>query len=422
MNDDGGAGERDDTPAGRERRADARDVEADARDVEADTRSARDVEADTRNARDVEADARDEAADAREARADARDVEADARDEAADARDVEADARDVRADARDVEATARQETLAERERLAAEREDAASRLASEPGVGPGTVIGERWRVDGLIARGGAGTVWRATDLRLGRAVAIKLLRTDLLDDGQAMRRFRREADLLARVEDEHVMRLFDVQTFDDRLCLISEYVGGTSLRGLIGEHAPFPADVVAAVGQQLATGVAAIHAQGVVHRDLKPRNVVLTERGSLKIVDFGTARHLTAELTPAPAGQVAGSPAYLAPEQVEGRLGDQRTDLYSLGLILWEATTGRRPFAGDTNTATAVARLTTEVPDLREHGATDSRRLADVVSRLTRLRPDQRYRSAWEVVDALGTITPTRPIDLVAALQDARDH
>ncbi|MFA9447104.1 serine/threonine-protein kinase [Egicoccus sp. AB-alg6-2] len=343
-----------------------------------------------------------------------------ARERELDARQAVLRAREDRADAREGRAEARDRQVDERERLVAEREESSPRVAHDTDLRPGTVIGDRWRIDALVARGGAGTVWRATDLRLGRVVAVKLMRTELLDHGMAMKRFRREADLLAKVEHEHVMRLFDVQTVGDQLCLISEYVGGISLRGLINEYAPFPDEVVAAVGLQLATGVAAIHAQGVVHRDLKPRNVVVTERGTLKVVDFGTARQLTSELTPAPTGHVAGSPAYLAPEQVEGRIGDQRTDLYALGLVLWEAATGKRPFSGDTNTATALARLTAEVPDLREIGATDARDLSEVVRRLTRLDPRGRYRSAWEVVDALTPLTPPRPLDVLAALGATR--
>ncbi|HSK23960.1 MAG TPA: serine/threonine-protein kinase, partial [Egicoccus sp.] len=308
----------------------------------------------------------------------------------------------------------------ERDRIVTEREEATPRILDGGEVGPGSIVGDRWRIEELVATGGAGTVWRATDLRLERVVAIKIMRTGLLDHRQALKRFRREADLLARVENEHVMALYDVEVAGDQLYLIMEYVGGMSLRELINEHAPFPADVVAAVGRQLATAVAAIHARGVVHRDLKPRNVVLTERGSLKVVDFGTARHLTAELTPAAQGQLVGSPAYLAPEQVEGRTGDQRTDLYALGLILWEAATGRRPFAGDTDTATALARLTAEVPDLLELGATDSEALSAVVTGLTRSDPLQRFRTAWEVVDALRPLTSGRPVDLLAALNAPR--
>ncbi|MFA9432216.1 serine/threonine-protein kinase [Egicoccus sp. AB-alg2] len=341
-----------------------------------------------------------EGADGREAELSAWERELDARQSALRRRELQADARHRDADARDRGHTP-------------ERTPGGSG-ADRPA--PGTLIGGRWRLEAFLARGGAGTVWRATDLRLQRPVAVKLLRTDLLDDGFAVERFRREAQLLARVEHEHVMRLFDVVTLGSQLCLVSEYVGGMSLRSLMERHARFPAAVVAAVGLQLASGIAAIHARGVVHRDLKPRNVMLTERGTLKIVDFGTARHMTAELTPTPDGQVAGSPAYLAPEQVEGHLGDPRTDLYTLGLILWEAAAGRRPFAGDTSTATALARLSAEVPDLRDAGAVVSRGLADVVTWLTRIDPRKRPRSAAEVVDALGRLTSTRTIDLVAAL------
>ncbi|WP_165404169.1 serine/threonine-protein kinase [Egicoccus halophilus] len=325
---------------------------------------------------------------------------------------------------------AREQRADDRERRADARDEAARHSGTpSPGevtraldgdVRPGSLIGERWRIEELIARGGAGTVWRATDLRLQRPVAVKLLRTDLLDDGLAMRRFRREAELLASVEHEHVMRLLDVHVRGHQLCLIAEHVGGMSLRSLMARHAPFSPDVVAALGVQLGTGVAAIHAQGIVHRDLKPRNVVLTERGTLKIVDFGTARHLAGELTPATAGQVAGSPAYLAPEQVEGRLGDQRTDLYALGLILWEAAAGRRPFSGDTSTAIALARLTAEVPELAELTAFPSHPLSAVVHRLTRSDPRTRFRSAWEAVDALAPLVPARPVDLVAAVTEDR--
>jgi len=337
-----------------------------------------------------------------------------------DARQAELRTREQHADAREGRADERDRVATERERIVAEREEATPRVGGEVATGAGAVVGGRWRLDELVATGGAGLVWRATDQRLQRTVAIKIMRTGLLDDGQALKRFRREAALLARVEHEHVMALYDVEVSGDQLFLIMEYVGGMTLRELINEHAPFPADVVAAVGGQLATAVAAIHARGVVHRDLKPRNVVLTDRGSLKVVDFGTARHLTAELTPAARGQVAGSPAYLAPEQVEGRTGDQRTDLYALGLILWEAATGRRPFAGDTDTATALARLTAEVPDLLDLGATDSQLLSEVVTGLTRSDPRLRFRTAWEVVDALRPLTSGRAVDLRAALNESR--
>lgn len=343
-----------------------------------------------------------------------------ARERELEARQSELRRREQRADDREGRADERDRRATERERIVAEREEATPRVGGGTDTGAGAVVGERWRLDEQVAAGGAGTVWRATDLRLERTVAIKVMRTGLLDEGQALKRFRREADLLARVEHEHVMALYDVEVSGDQLFLVMEFVGGMNLRELIDEHAPFPSNVVAAVGRQLATGIAAIHARGVVHRDLKPRNVVLTDRGSLKIVDFGTARHLTAELTPAAKGQVAGSPAYLAPEQVEGRVGDQRTDLYALGLILWEAATGRRPFAGDTDTATALARLTTEVPDLLELGSTDSTLLAGIVTRLTRSDPRRRFRTAWEVTDALRPLTSGRPVDLLSALNEPR--
>ena len=339
-------------------------------------------------------------------------------DDVLEARERSADLRDQRADERDERADQRDQRADEREREIARRE-AAHHFVAEVDQPSGTVVGDRWRLDEPIAAGSGGTVWRGTDLRLGREIAVKVMRSGFVDDRVAIDRFRREAQLLAMVDHEHVMALYDFEVHDERLFLISEYVGGMSLRELINEHAPFPPEVVAAVGVQLGEGIAAIHARGVLHRDLKPRNVVLTDRGSLKIVDFGTARHLTAERTPLTEGVVAGSPAYLAPEQVEGRFGDQRTDLYALGLILWEAATGRRPFTGDTDTATALARLTAEVPDLVDIGATDDAALSQVVAGLTCRDPRRRTRTAWEAVDALRPMTAARPVDLVAALQKA---
>src|SRR5690606_31044868 len=161
----------------------------------------------------------------------ARERELDARHDRLRARERLADDRDDRAELRDREAT-------RRERAVAERGEATPRLDGEVATGAGTVVGDRWRLEELVATGGAGAVWRATDLRLGRTVAVKVMRTGLLDEAQALRRFRREAALLARVEHEHVMSLFDVEVSGEQLFLIMEYVGGMNLRELINQHAP----------------------------------------------------------------------------------------------------------------------------------------------------------------------------------------
>lgn len=280
----------------------------------------------------------------------------------------------------------------------------------------GQTLDGRWRVEGFAAQGGAGTIWWATDLLLQRSVAIKVMHSHLLRDEASIERFEREARLLAQVEHEHVMRLFDVLRTDGHAAMVSEYVRGPSLHDVIELHAPLRAPVVAAIGLQLADGLAAIHQRGIVHRDLKPRNVLFTPSGSLKIVDFGTATQLSADLTLTPEGVTVGSPAYLAPEQVQGYSGDRRTDIYAAGLVLWETIAGRRPFTGDTPAATALARLAKQVPRLTEIDRAVSPHLSDIVERATRQDPAERFQTARELASALRPFIDGRPVELTRSL------
>ncbi|GHH29595.1 serine/threonine-protein kinase [Streptomyces lanatus] len=212
------------------------------------------------------------------------------------------------------------------------------------------LVAQRYRLDGRIGRGGMGEVWRATDELLGRTVAVKLLAAEA--DEAATRRFRREAEIAARVTDPHVVALYDAGAHEGRLFLVMEFVDGGSLAGELAVHGVLGPERVACLAAQIAEGLSVAHRQGVIHRDIKPANLLLTSDGTVKIADFGVARiaHETAVALTA-SGQLLGTSPYLAPERAVGRPAGPASDVYSLGCVLYELLTGHSPFWGETAAA-----------------------------------------------------------------------
>ncbi|MDX2706567.1 serine/threonine-protein kinase [Streptomyces sp. PA03-6a] len=213
------------------------------------------------------------------------------------------------------------------------------------------LVADRYRLDAPIGRGGMGEVWRATDEVLGRPVAVKLLLGDG-SDASAAARFRLEAQTAARLGHPHVVAVFDFGSWDGRFFLVMELVEGDSLGQLLEAGHVLGAEHVAVVAAQAAAGLAAAHQQGIVHRDIKPGNLMLDAAGSLKIGDFGIARFVddpAAALTM--TGQIVGTSLYLAPERALGRTAGPASDVYALGCVLYQLLTGRTPFQGDSATA-----------------------------------------------------------------------
>lgn len=209
------------------------------------------------------------------------------------------------------------------------------------------LVAGRYRATELLGRGGMGEVWRAADELLGRPVALKLLLT-AGDDPTAAERFRREARTAARLNHPHVVAVYDAGTHDGRGFLVMELVDGHSLSQELAAHTVLDPDRIAEIAAQAAAGLAAAHRMGVVHRDVKPGNLLLTADGSLKIGDFGIASFVddpSAALTA--TGQVLGTSAYLAPERALGRPAEPASDVYALGCVLYELATGRPPFSAD---------------------------------------------------------------------------
>lgn len=224
----------------------------------------------------------------------------------------------------------------------------------------GRLVDGRYRVRARIARGGMATVYVATDLRLERRIALKVMHGHLSDDTVFQSRFIQEARSAARLADPHVVNVFDQGQDGDMAYLVMEYLPGITLRELLREHKRLTVDQTLTIMDAILSGLAAAHRAGIVHRDVKPENVLLAEDGRIKIGDFGLARATTANT--ASGAQLMGTIAYLAPELVTRGTADARSDIYSLGIMLYEMLVGEQPYKGEQPMQIAYQHATDSVP------------------------------------------------------------
>lgn len=285
----------------------------------------------------------------------------------------------------------------------------------QPTDAPGSIGRlDRYDVVGLLGRGGMGVVLKAMDAELDRYVAIKVLSPELASDPDARRRFTREARAAAAVVHPHVMPIHAVGSAGDIPYLVMPYVAGQSLQARIERDGALETCDVLRIGLQVAAGLAAAHARGLVHRDIKPANILLeSEQQRVLITDFGLARAVdNAGLTR--TGAVAGTPHYMSPEQAEGRTVDHRSDLFSLGSLLYAMSTGRSPFRAEGTLA--VLRRICDVPhrSAREVNPNVPETLSRVIDRLLAKSPDDRYASAQQVASVLAEhLAQFEPVDPV---------
>ncbi|HEX6568798.1 MAG TPA: protein kinase [Acidimicrobiales bacterium] len=278
------------------------------------------------------------------------------------------------------------------------------------GVSAGALLGARYRLDEQIASGGMAQVWLGTDEVLRRAIAVKILHQHLAADETFVTRFRHEAIAVARLSHPAIVNVYDTCSDDGVEAIVMELVRGQTLRQRLDDGALDPW-VAANIAAQVAGALSVAHAAGLVHRDIKPANILLSEDGRVKVGDFGIAKAAeSADLTQ--EGSFLGTAKYLAPEQVEAKPVDGRTDLYSLGVVLYEMLCGRVPFEADTSSSTALARLHSDPQRPRLVKAGVPRELEAITMRLLARDPADRYPTATDARAALlGAGADDRPTD-----------
>jgi serine/threonine-protein kinase len=258
---------------------------------------------------------------------------------------------------------------------------------------PGDLIADRYELEELVGSGGMSDVFRARDNQLDRRVAIKILHERYAGDPEYLARFRTEARSVARLSHPNIVTVIDRGDDDGRQFIVFEHVDGENLKELVRRSGRLPVRRAIELALQVADGLAFAHQEGLVHRDVKPQNVLLSREGEVKVTDFGIARSLEVEHGVTQTGTVLGTGEYLAPEQASGKPISPATDVYSLGVVLWEMLAGEVPFSGENFVAVALRHVNEPVPSLREIRPDVSPRLAAAVERALAKDPAHRFPS-----------------------------
>ncbi|HEX6787849.1 MAG TPA: serine/threonine-protein kinase [Gaiellaceae bacterium] len=270
------------------------------------------------------------------------------------------------------------------------------------------MIAERYEVEELVGTGGMSSVYRARDRLLERLVALKVLHPHYGDDEEYVERFRREARSVAQLSHPHIVTVIDRGEDDGQQFIVFEYVDGENLKQLIARNGPLPARRALELAIEIADALAFAHEHGLIHRDVKPQNVLVSQDGDAKVTDFGIARSLDVEHGVTQTGTVLGTSNYLSPEQASGKPTTPATDVYSLGVVVYELLTGDVPFPGDNFVAVAMKHLNERPPDLLEQRRDVPLRLAAAVDRALEKDPALRFPTmdqfAWELRQCLAEL------------------
>jgi eukaryotic-like serine/threonine-protein kinase len=265
----------------------------------------------------------------------------------------------------------------------------------------GQKIAGRYEIRGLVGTGGMSSVYRARDTVLERDVALKVLHEHHSSDPQYVERFRREARAIARLNHPNIVTVIDRGEFEGRQFIVFEHVPGENLKEVVAREGALPVEQALALTHQIARGLAFAHEHGVVHRDVKPQNVLLDESGAPKVTDFGIARSLDPEHGLTPTGTLLGSSDYIAPEQASGERVDERSDQYSLGALLYELLTGDVPYPADSFMAAAMRHVQDPVPSVRQRRGGVPPRVDAIVARAMAKRPEDRFPSTTAMMSAI---------------------
>lgn len=267
----------------------------------------------------------------------------------------------------------------------------------------GTKINGRYKIISLIGSGGMAKVYRAHDLILDRDVAVKVLRFDFQDDKAAIRRFQREALAASELIHPNVVAVYDVGEDYGMQYIVMEYVHGTDLKQYIKSNHPISFDQIVDIMQQILSAVSLAHRHRIIHRDLKPQNILIDGAGNCKITDFGIAIALS-ETSITQTNTLLGSVHYLSPEQARGSMATPQSDIYALGIMLYELIIGKVPFDGESAVSIALKHFQSEIPSIREQNPNVPQALENVVRHATAKDPKDRYQSVDEMAEDLSTV------------------
>jgi serine/threonine-protein kinase len=283
----------------------------------------------------------------------------------------------------------------------------------------GELVGGRFELEELVGEGGMSSVYRAYDSELERRVAVKILHEHYSSDPEYVERFRREARAIARLSHPNVVTVIDRGEWRGRQYIVFEHVAGENLKAIVAREGPLPLHEALELSIQVGRALAFAHELGIVHRDVKPHNVLVDAGGTAKVTDFGIARALDVDDALTQTGTVLGTGLYISPEQARGERGDERSDQYSFGVVMYELLTGDVPYRGDTLMAVAMRHVRDPVPHVREKRPDVPARVDAVVARTMAKQPGDRYPSLDDVVEALERCRLPGPEDTWPVEDDA---
>lgn len=265
----------------------------------------------------------------------------------------------------------------------------------------GQIVGGRFRIEEVVGAGGMATVYRAFDSTLERDVALKVMRREVTADADQLERFRREARAAAKLGHPHIVTVIDAGEENGRPYIVFEYVPGETLKQRIKSRGRLPVTEAVAYAIEIGSALVAAHGGGLVHRDVKPQNVLLDSHGHAKVADFGIARELEASDGLTKTGRVLGTTDYVSPEQAMGEDVTGQSDVYSLGIVLYEMLAGEVPFKGENHVAVAMKHVKEQLPDIQQQRPEVSNALAAVIEKMTVKEPVDRYLTAADAVSDL---------------------
>ncbi|MGB7294029.1 MAG: protein kinase [Candidatus Aminicenantales bacterium] len=273
---------------------------------------------------------------------------------------------------------------------------------------PGSVFAQKYRIIEELGRGGMGKVYRVFDREVEEYVALKLIKPEIAADKNTIRRFRNELKVARKISHKNVCRMFDLNREGETCFITMEYVSGEDLKSSLRRMGLLSVEKAVFIAKQVCEGLAEAHRLGVVHRDLKPQNIMIDKQGNARIMDFGIARSIeTKGMTD--SGSLIGTPEYMSPEQVEGKEVDSRSDIYSLGAILYEMVTGRVPFEGNTPMSVALKHVTAAPPEPRSLNDQIPEETSRVILKCMAKERKDRFQTVEELVQELNTIKMTAP-------------